>query len=444
MTMKTIKTILAVSAMLILSATALAQTYKPSTENLQNRKAFTNERFGIFLHWGIYASYGQGEWYLNNGKLNKEEYAKAARGFYPIRYNAEEWVKAFKDAGAGYVTITSRHHDGFSMYDTKASDYNIIKATPYGLDVMKDLDEACLKEGLALHFYYSILDWEREDFPVGRTGRDSGRKGDSQDYNHYFNFMKAQVKELLTQYHTRALWFDGYWDHSKDEVPFDWRMPEFYDYIHSINPACLVGNNHHRLPIEGEDFVMYEKDLPGQNTTGYSEGQEISETLPMEMCQTMNKSWGYSVSDQNYKTTGELVQLLATCVSMNCNLLLNIGPQASGELPEAALERLRGIGEWMKVNGKSIKGCGPGPLDKQEWGVTTAPLEGGKTFYAHIFKSPGAIIEIPVARKDRIRSVSSLAYGTMLNFKKVGEKLFITLPADLPEDSDYVIAVTKR
>ncbi|MBR4757159.1 MAG: alpha-L-fucosidase, partial [Bacteroidales bacterium] len=327
---------------------------------------------------------------------------------------------------------------------TKASDYNIIKATPYVLDVMKDLDEACLKEGLALHFYYSILDWEREDFPVGRTGRDSGRKGDSQDYNHYFNFMKAQVKELLTQYHTRALWFDGYWDHSKDEVPFDWRMPEFYDYIHSINPACLIGNNHHRLPIEGEDFVMFERDLPGQNTTGYSEGQEISDTLPMEMCQTMNKSWGYSVSDQNYKTTGELIQLLATCVSMNSNLLLNIGPQASGEIPATALDRLKGIGEWMKVNGQSIKGCGPGPLDKQEWGVTTAPIEGGKTFYAHIFKSPGAIIEIPVARKDRIRSVSSLAYGTMLNFKKVGEKLFITLPADLPEDSDYVIAVTRR
>ena len=442
--MKPLKIFLSAAAMLVAATSLIAQTYQPSEGNLEARKEFVNERFGIFLHWGIYASYGQGEWYLNNGKLNKDEYAKAARGFYPIRYNADEWVKAFKDAGAGYVTITSRHHDGFSMYDTKASDYNIVKATPYAHDVIKDLDEACQKEGLNLHFYYSILDWDREDFPVGRSGRDSGRKGDQQDYNHYFNFMKAQVKELLTQYHTKALWFDGYWDHSKDEVPFDWRMPEFYSYIHSIKPECLVGNNHHRLPIEGEDFVMYEKDLPGQNTTGYSEGQEVSKTLPMEMCQTMNHSWGYSVSDQNYKTTGQLIRLLATCVSMDCNLLLNIGPQASGELPATALDRLKGIGEWMKANGKSIKGCGPGPIEKQDWGVSTAPIEGGKTFFLHVFDSPGAVIEIPVAKKTKVKSAIALADGTPLAIKKVGERLFITLPTDLQSDSDYVIAVTNK
>ena len=442
--MKTLKTILAAAVILAASLAANAQSYTPSEGNLQARKDFVNERFGIFLHWGIYASYGQGEWYLNNGKLNKDEYAKAARGFYPIHFNAEEWVKAFKDAGAEYVTITSRHHDGFSMYDTKASDYNIMKATPYAHDVMKDLDEACFKEGLKFQFYYSILDWDREDFPIGRSGRDSGRKGDKADYNHYFEFMKAQVKELLTQYHTRALWFDGYWDHSKDEVPFDWRMPEFYNYIHSINPSCLIGNNHHRLPIEGEDFVMYEKDLPGQNTTGFSEGQEVSYTLPMEMCQTMNHSWGYSVSDQNYKTTGELIRLLATCVSLNCNLLLNIGPQASGELPATALDRLKGIGQWMRANSESIKGCGPGPLEKQEWGVTTAPTDNAKVFYLHLFQDPGAVIEIPVAKKAKVKSVTSLANGTPVPTKKVGNKLFVTFTGELPADSDYVIKVTLK
>ena len=442
--MKTLKTILATAVILAASVVANAQSYTPSEGNLQARKDFVNERFGIFLHWGIYASYGQGEWYLNNGKLNKDEYAKAARGFYPIHFNAEEWVKAFKDAGAEYVTITSRHHDGFSMYDTKASDYNIMKATPYAHDVMKDLDEACFKEGLKFQVYSSILDWDREDFPIGRSGRNSGRKGDKPDYNHYFEFMKAQVKELLTQYHTRALWFDGYWDHSKDEVPFDWRMPEFYNFIHSINPSCLIGNIHHRLPIEGEDFVMYEKDLPGQNTTGFSEGQEVSYTLPMEMCQTMNHSWGYSVSDQNYKTTGELVRLLATCVSMNCNLLLNIGPQASGELPATALDRLKGIGQWMKANSESIKGCGPGPLEKQEWGVTTAPTDDAKVFYLHLFQDPGAAIEIPVAKKAKVKSVTSLANGTPVPTRKVGNKLFVTFTDELPADSDYVIKVTLK
>ena len=442
--MKTLKTILAAAAMLVASAAAYSQNYTPSEGNIRAREDFVNERFGIFLHWGIYASYAQGEWYLNTGQLNKDEYAKAAGGFYPAGYNAEEWVKAFKDAGAGYVTITSRHHDGFSMFDTKASDYNIVKATPYAHDVIKDLDEACQKEGLKLQFYYSILDWVREDYPVGNSGKFTGRKGDSQDYGHYFDFMKAQVKELLTQYHTRALWFDGYWDHSKDEVPFDWRMPEFYNYIHSINPSCLIGNNHHRLPIEGEDFVMYEKDLPGQNTTGFSEGQEVSYTLPMEMCQTMNHSWGYSVSDQNYKTTGELIRLLATCVSLNCNLLLNIGPQASGELPATALDRLKGIGQWMRANSESIKGCGPGPLEKQEWGVTTAPTDDAKVFYLHLFQDPGAVIEIPVAKKAKVKSVTSLAKGTPVPTKKVGNKLFVTFTGELPADSDYVIKVTLK
>lgn len=442
--MKALRTLLAVTLMLAASAAAYSQTYTPSEGNLQARKDFVNERFGIFLHWGIYASYAQGEWYLNNGKLNKDEYAKAASGFYPARYNAEEWVKAFKDAGAGYVTITSRHHDGFSMFDTKASDYNIVKATPYAHDVIKDLDEACLKEGLKLQFYYSILDWEREDYPIGNSGKFSGRKGDQQDYNHYFNFMKAQVKELLTQYHTRALWFDGYWDHRKDEVPFDWRMPEFYDYIHSINPDCLICNNHHIAPIDGEDYQTFERDLPGRNTAGFSEGQEVSEIIPIEMCQTMNHSWGYSVADQDYKSVGTLIRLLAQCASMNSNLLLNIGPQANGELPAAALERLKGMGEWMRVNGESIRGCGPGPLGEQEWGVTTAPVEGGKTFYLHLFKDPGAVIEIPVAKKAKVLSVTALDGGKAITTKKVGEKLFVTAPGELPADSDYVIKVTLK
>jgi len=442
--MKALRTLLAVTVMLAASAAAYSQTYTPSEGNLQARKDFVNERFGIFLHWGIYASYAQGEWYLNNGKLNKDEYAKAASGFYPARYNAEEWVKAFKDAGAGYVTITSRHHDGFSMFDTKASDYNIVKATPYAHDVIKDLDEACLKEGLKLQFYYSILDWEREDYPIGNSGKFSGRKGDQQDYNHYFNFMKAQVKELLTQYHTRALWFDGYWDHRKDEVPFDWRMPEFYNYIHSINPDCLICNNHHIAPIDGEDYQTFERDLPGRNTAGFSEGQEVSEIIPIEMCQTMNHSWGYSVADQDYKSVGTLIRLLAQCASMNSNLLLNIGPQANGELPAAALERLKGMGEWMRVNGESIRGCGPGPLGEQEWGVTTAPVDGGKTFYLHLFKDPGAVIEIPVAKKAKVLSVTALDGGKAITTKKVGEKLFVTVPGELPADSDYVIKVTLK
>ena len=221
-------------------------------------------------------------------------------------------------------------------------------------------------------------------------------------------------------------------------------MPEFYEYIHSINPDCLICNNHHIAPIVGEDYQTFERDLPGRNTSGFSEGQEVSEVIPVEMCQTMNHSWGYSVADQDYKSVGTLVRLLAQCVSMNCNMLMNIGPQADGELPATALERLKGMGEWMRVNGESIKGCGPGPIAEQDWGVSTAPIGKSKTFYIHLFKSPGAVIEIPVAKRAKIQSVSALAGGAKIATKKVGERLFITVPGELPADSDYVIKVTLK
>ena len=188
---------------------------------------------------------------------------------------------------------------------------------------------------------------------------------------------------------------------------------------------------------------MFERDLPGQNTAGYSEGQMVSDKLPLEMCQTMNHTWGYSVSDRDYKTSAQLIATLAKAVSLNSNLLLNIGPRADGRLPEAALALLKEIGQWMKVNGESIRGCGPGPISEQEWGVTTAPLAGGKTFYLHVLKNPGAVLEIPVAKKAKVKSVTALADGSALATKKVGEKLFITLPADLPAE-DYVIAVAMK
>lgn len=429
---------------LLASGTSFAQTYTPSQGNLDSRKEFVRERFGIFLHWGIYASYGQGEWYLQTGQLNKDEYAKAAGGFYPAAYDASEWVKAFKDAGAEYVTITSRHHDGFSMFKTAESDYNIVDATPFKRDVIKELADACKEQDMKLQFYYSILDWIREDFPIGESGRLTGRAGDKPDYDSYFRFMKNQVKELMTQYApVRALWFDGYWDHKRDSIPFDWRMPEFYEFIHSIDPDCLVGNNHHIAPLPGEDFQMFEKDLPGQNTAGFSEGQAVSDKLPLEMCQTMNHAWGYSVSDRDYKSSETLIQTLARAVSLNTNLLLNIGPQADGRLPQDALDRLKAIGEWMKVNSSAIKGCGPGPLAEQDWGVTTAPVEGGKTFYLHVFKNPGAILEIPVDKKAKVRSVTALDGGESLASRKVGASLFITLPTDI-EGADYVIEVTMK
>lgn len=411
-------------------------SYVPTQENVEARAAFEDMRFGVFIHWGIYSMFAQGEWYLNSG-IADEEYQKAASGFYPARFDAEAWVKAIKASGARYITFTSRHHDGFSMYDTRTGDYDIVDATPFKRDVVKELSRACKEQGVRLHLYYSILDWHRTDYPVGRTGLKTGRDL-RPDYDSYFTFMKTQVKELLTDYAPiGGLWFDGYWDHDGDSIPFDWRMPEFYSYIHDLQPACLIGNNHHITPIEGEDFQMFERDLPGENTAGLS-GQEVS-LLPLEMCQTMNGMWGYKVADQNYKSTGELIQLIARAAAKSSNLLLNIGPQPNGELPAAALDRLRGIGAWMDVNGESIYGTkGAG---EYEWGVATK-REG--CLYAHVFNNGTTAIELPWTGK-KPKTVRALDNGATLKsrFDKKTQRLTIELPEGR-ESADWVVVINEK
>ena len=415
----------------------VVERYVPTAENLAARKAFEEMRFGVFIHWGIYSMFAQGEWYLNYG-LQDAEYQKAASAFYPALFNAEEWVREIKGSGAQYITFTSRHHDGFSMYDTQTGDYDIVDATPFKRDVLKELSAACETQGIKLHLYYSILDWHRTDYPVGRTGRSTGREL-RPDYDHYFAFMKEQIHELLTGYAPiGGLWFDGYWDHDEDSVAFDWRMPELYRYIHSLQPSCLIGNNHHIAPLEGEDFQMFERDLPGENTAGLS-GQEVSQ-LPLEMCQTMNGMWGYKVADQNYKSTGELVQLIARSAAKSSNLLLNIGPQPNGQLPAAAIERLRGIGRWMATNGESIYGTqGAG---EYSWGVATRK---GSTFYAHVLDKDAERIEVPWTGK-KPRTVVALADGTKLKaqYDKKGQRLIIELPEGRNEregGEDWVVKI---
>ena len=438
------------SAALLLSASLSADAqkgYVPAKENLEAREAFEDMRFGVFIHWGIYSMFAQGEWYLNNG-INAQEYAKAAGGFYPASFDAREWVRAIKASGAKYITLTSRHHDGFSIFDTAVSDYDIMDATPFKRDIIAELAQACKEEGIALHFYYSLLDWTREDYPVGRTGLKTGRQGDMQDYESYRQFMKDQLTELLTKYgKIGAIWFDGHWDHDSDEVPFEWRYDDIYSHIHGIDPSCLIGNNHHITPIEGEDFQMFERDLPGQNTTGWADGQTIS-SLPLEMCQTMNGMWGYKVADQNYKSVEELVQLLVKAVSMNSNLLMNVGPQPDGNLPATAVERLAGMGKWMGIYGDSVYGATASGLPVQDWGVTTRK---GNTIYLHVFDPASGKVSIPLndykpvigkrPKKLKIKSVTAMNGGSALTYQYAKDGvLTVTLPpaATAP---DYVIEV---
>lgn len=372
------------AVMFWLGNTAFAQeNYVPSEANIDARTHFQDAKFGIFIHWGLYALMADGEWNMQVKNLNHSEYEHLAGSFYPSRFNAAEWVSAFKSAGANYLTITSRHHDGFSMFHSEATPYNVVDGTPFGRDIIGELATECHKQGLDLHLYYSHLDWGREDYwPLGRTGHGTGRTTHGQ-WSTYADFMKHQLTELLTNYgEIGCIWFDGLWD--KDEFPREqqpelWGLYEQYELIHRLQPTCLVGNNHHLVPFGGEDIQIFERDIPGQNEAGLS-GQDIS-PLPLETCQTMNNSWGYRMTDDAYKSTDELIRYLVCTAGMNANLLLNIGPRPDGTLPEEALERLRGIGEWLNANGESIYGTRGGFITPQDWGVTT---QKANKLYVHI------------------------------------------------------------
>ncbi len=415
---------------------AVAQTYVPAPENIEAREKFSDKRFGIFLHWGLYSLFAQGEWYMTNENINCHEYAKAAQAFYPHNFNADEWIAAIKDAGAGYICFTTRHHEGFSMWDTKESDYNVMN-TPYGKDVVRALADACHKYDVGLHFYYSHIDWTRDDYPSGRTGLGTGRTG-TPDWPHYYRFMNAQLKELLTNYgKVDCIWFDGVWDHDEDSVPFDWQLEEQYALIHSLQPACLVGNNHHSTPVEGEDIQIFERDVPGENKAGLS-GQGISR-LPLETCQTMNGMWGYKIKDQNYKTTAELIRLLARTSAKGANLLLNVGPQPDGSLPQAALVRLKEMGQWLRTYGGAIyKTDG---MIYPAGGDSIVCTRTDDRVFAHVLSpSVTEVVDLPVPFK-KVKSVTVYPTGEELPFKK-GKGVVTISGINVPEGcADFIIEV---
>ena len=418
-----------------IALTAFSQTYVPAPENLQARKEFQDNKFGIFLHWGIYSMTARGEWYMNDRNIHRDEYAKLASGFYPSKFDAAQWVSAIKASGAKYITITSRHHDSFSMFDTGESDFNIVDATPFKRDVLKELADECHKQGIKLHFYYSHLDWKREDYPLGKTGKGTGRPLGKENWQSYYRFMNNQLTELLTHYGPiGAIWFDGVWDQADD---FDWQLEEQYALIHRLQPACLIGNNHHRTPYAGEDFQMFERDLPGENKAGFSEGQEIS-VLPLETCETMNKTWGYNIEDQHYKSSRTLIQLLVRAAGKNANLLMNIGPQPNGELPAVAVQRMKEMGEWMNQYGETIYGTRGGDVAPQVWGVSTRK---GNRLFIHVLDWQETTLRLPL--KAKVKKAVQFMDGTALTFRQDKEGVLLTFPK-VPTETDYVIELTLK
>lgn len=415
-----------------LSLPVRAQSYTPTEENLKSRQEFRDARFGIFLHWGLYAMLATGEWTMTNNNLNYKEYAKLAGGFYPSKFNAAEWVAAIKASGAKYICFTSRHHEGFSMFDTKYSDYNVVDATPFKRDILKELADECHKQGIRLHLYYSHLDWYREDYPWGRTGRGTGRPDAKGNWPSYYQFMNNQLTELLTNYGPiGAIWFDGWWDQDQNS-DFDWQLPGQYELIHKLQPACLVGNNHHQTPFEGEDIQIFERDLPGENKAGLS-GQDIS-SLPLETCETMNGMWGYKITDQNYKSTKTLIHYLVKAAGKDANLLMNIGPQPDGCLPQVAVERLKEMGDWMKTYGETIYGTRGGCVDPHPWGVTT---QKGDRLFVHILDLQDKVLFLPL-EGQKVKRAMDFASRQALKFKRVDGGIVLQLD-EIPTEVDKVV-----
>ena len=423
-----------------------AQTYKPTPENLKAREVFSNDRFGLFIHWGIFSIPGAGEWVMNDRSIPVKNYKRLVDFFNPIDFNAAAWVSMAKNAGMKYITLITRHHDGFSMWNTKFTDYNIMH-TPFKKDVVKLIADECHKQGIQLFLYYSLLDWSREDYPheTGRTGQHSGRKGKG-DYAHYLQFMKNQLTELLTNYGKIAgIWFDGHWDQTAPEGNADrssrinWHYDEIYGLIHKLQPQCLIGNNHHLTPFDGEDFQMFERDLPGQNNSGLS-FQKPSEQLPLETCETMNNSWGFNITDTSYKSVKQLIHYLVNAAGRNANFLLNVGPMPNGKIQPEFIDTLKQIGKWMRVNGQTIYGTKDNIIAPQKWGVITAK---NKTLFVHIIDMPEneSYILIPEL-KEKITSALQFGGGNKIKYKQTPEGTYIYLDGIKANDADTIIQLT--
>jgi len=397
-----------------------AQEYVPSKENLEARAWFEQARFGLFIHWGVYSILGDGEWVMNNQNIRINEYEKLPSFFNPIEFDAAEWVSMAKAAGMKYITITSRHHDGFSMFDSKVTDYDIVDKTPYGKDVLKALAEECRKQGIKLFFYYSLLDWNRDDyFPRGRTGKGIiGRK--QGQWEDYISFMKAQLTELLTNYgKIGGIWFDGHWDQKEwdgkkfGKLKVDWHYDEIYKLIHELQPQALIGNNHHLGVIQGEDFQMFEKDLPGKNTTGWGTAADQIGSVPLEVCETINGSWGFNLQDRKHKSDKELIHYLIKAAGYGSNLLLNVGPMPNGKIQPKHQASLKAIGDWLSINGKTIYGTQKGPIAPNDDFVST---QKGKTVFLHILNPEIKLLhmeQVPV----KIKSVIHQKSNTDLDFR---------------------------
>jgi alpha-L-fucosidase len=416
----------------VFARAVVAQNPDPvPAERVAAREWFRDAKFGLFIHWGVYSQLGQGEWVMENRGIPVGTYEWLASAFNPVKFDARAWVAVAKAAGVRYITITSRHHDGFSMFATKATRYNVVDWTPFARDPLRELADECRRNDIKLFFYYSQLDWHHADYwPRGRTGHSAGRP-ESGDWTRYLDFVDRQLTELLTNYGPiGGIWFDGMWD----KPDADWRLAQTYALIHRLQPAALIVPNHHKAPLPGEDVQTFEQDLPGANTAGFNTDQIGA--LPLETSLTMNESWGFNITDKKFKSVKELIGYLVRASGNDANLLLNIGPRPDGTIQPDAIERFRAIGDWLKTYGRSIYGTRRGPVAPRAWGVTTRR---GDTVFVHVLDWPDRQLSLP-SLGTRVVRASMLKNGERVEVTQTAAGVTLTLPA-ASDDPDRVVAV---
>ena len=427
------------SAMPLFAADAAAET---PTERDARMKWFADARFGLFIHWGVYSvpagewngKTNYGEWFLEQTHMPVSQYEKFAGQFNPVKFDAKAWVALAKGAGMKYLVITSKHHDGFGMFPSAQTDW-CIKSTPFKRDPLKELSDACREAGIKFCVYYSIMDWHHPDWGQRRPWND--RATGQPDMDRYVTFMKAQIKELVTKYGPLGiLWFDGEW-----EAPWTTeRGEELYHYCRSLQPDIIVNNRvgKGRAGTAGMDKGRGVGDYgtPEQNVppNGFGPG------VDWESCMTMNDHWGYNKHDQHWKSTKDLIRTLVDCSSKGGNYLLNVGPTAEGLFPAACVERLKGIGEWMKTNGESISGTTASTIGQPKWGRSTTK---GDRIYLHVFDWPkdGKLAVEKLPKPVQKAWLLGDAKNKLLSSHASGETLMIALPEQAPDATDTVIVL---
>ncbi len=403
---------------------------KTASSSKQNSRVqwFRDAKFGLFLHWGLYADlagtwdgkryYGSGEWIMAQGKIPAADYAKVAGRFNPVNFNADEWVGIAKDAGIKYMVITAKHHEGFAMFDSKVSDFNIVKATPYKKDPMKALAEATRKQGMPFGFYYSqFLDWHEPNGGGNSWDFDESKK----DYLKYYHEKSIpQLKELMTNYgKLGVVWFDMPGGLTKDQTQ------KLVDSLHKLQPECLFSSRVGQGLGDYRDF-------------GDSEVPPVPIDDVWESIYTHNDSWGYIQHDMNFKSSKEIIQLLANVASKGGNLMLNVGPDGTGNLPYYSVKFLKQTGVWLKQNGESIYGTTFGFVPAQPWGVTTGKQD---KLYLHVLNVPHDNMLLVPSFGPKVSRVYSLINKKVLSYKQDEKGLHVALAGLDAKSPDNVFVV---